>query len=148
MSGFRINKGQLKQEWAETKKKTASYHIHIYTGAKDIYGVDIYNAIRMTREIGSLFPDAILRTHRTGATGPHSRDNMEMNIKPQRLGDIVAWLQQNHKGLSILIRPETKDISLKNYRESSIWIGKPVPFNPSFFSPVVRAQKRPSAGQY
>jgi aromatic ring-cleaving dioxygenase len=125
-------KFNIKARKSETPApEVKAYHIHIYfdAGKED-------DAIEITKQLDERFPDAIRGVHRVGLVGPHAQENIGMTIKGDNFGEIVGWLQMNRKeSLSILVHPRTGD-EWKDHIECPLWLGKPVPFNMTWFEPL------------
>lgn len=131
-----FDKGQLTEEWNKTSKKITGYHIHIY--ASDSTQSPIVQ--NLADQLRTLFDVDTGGPWNIGKIGPHTKDNIEIDIKnPEAFGKVVAWLQMNNKeGLSILVHPRTGD-ELADHT-NGVWIGKPVSFDDHFFIRL-RAEK-------
>lgn len=136
-----FDKGFLAEAWKRASEKIAGYHVHIYAPDRRLA------ALRLAENLRTLFDEDTRGPWRVGKIGPHTQNNVEVDIKnPDAFGKVVSWLQMNNtEGLSILIHPRTGD-ELDDHA-SGIWIGNPVPFNDHFFAPLreekARAGKAP-----
>ena len=114
-----------------------NYDIHIYfePGQKSET-----TAYELAQRIIAFFPNAVEKhtPQKVGIVGPHLAHNYEVDLKPEAFGKVVAWLQRNSEGLSILIHPHTGD-EAKDHLESSLWLGKQREFNPEFFAKLKTA---------
>lgn len=118
----------IKKPFNDNSAPTA-YHLHIYFEKGQ---PSEQNARDVAAEIDAKFPGAVLDAHPVGRVGPHTERNIGVTIKPEFFGVVVAHLQMNNKGLSILIHPRTGD-ELVDHGEAAMWLGKPVAFNEKFF---------------
>lgn len=109
-----------------------SYDIHIYftPGTESEW-----KAHETWQKLAFLFPEAITSGDLVGRVGPHLKENVDLGLKKEHFGPVVAWLQQNAEGLSILIHPKTGD-EWRDHMDSALWLGKPEPFNDKFFAPL------------
>lgn len=132
MCGFYFDKGALTEEWNRAAEKITGYHVHIYVGD----GRHSIAALHLAGRLRALFDKDTRGPWEIGRIGPHTQNNVEVDIKnPEAFGKIVSWLQMNKtEGLSILIHPRTGD-ELDDHA-NGIWIGTPVPFNDAFFAPL------------
>lgn len=116
------------------------FHIHIYANGKD----DQHK--RLAERIKARFPDKIRGPFDVGRVGPHRVENSELNLHITRhemyiLNEIIWDIQfadfkpkhENQPGVSVLIHPETGNFLEDHGVKNILWIGKPVPFNQSFF---------------
>lgn len=115
--------------------KSREYHIHIY--ARD--GWEVVLATSLAAQLRKLAPGKVSDAHKVGRVGPHTLENVEVDIAPEAFGEVVRFLQMNAQGLSILIHPRTGD-EVFDHRQAAMWIGTPVPFNEGFFARLVANQ--------
>jgi aromatic ring-cleaving dioxygenase len=123
-----MHKKLLKQEWLKANKALTGYHVHIY------FDPNTYsNAVArvLESEMLSLFPQHINASSPVGIVGPHTKDNIVVEINKDTVTDIVPWLQFNNRGLSILIHPESGD-TLRDHENAGLWLNTPVAFNEDF----------------
>lgn len=115
--------------------KASEYHIHIYTrdGWEDVV------ATSLAQELRNVARGKVSGAHKVGRIGPHTLENVEVDIAPEAFGDVVRFLQMNAQGLSILIHPRTGD-EVFDHKQAALWIGMPVPFNEAFFAQIVANQ--------
>lgn len=128
MCGSYFNLEALRRD--ETPVK--SYDIHIYYTPGTAEAVQVHD---VWQKLNILFPDAIRDGGFVGKVGPHTRENLDLSLRKEHFGEVVAWLQRHSEGLSILIHPKTGD-EWKDHMESAMWIGQPVPFSERFFAPL------------
>ena len=117
--------------------KASEYHVHIYFDAQDAW--ERMQAQTLARELLHRFPGKVSGGQQVGKVGPHTRHNIEVDIKPEAFGEVVQALQMNSQGLSVLIHPRTGD-ELFDHQSAALWLGKPVPFNEKFFEQVLAQQ--------
>ena len=129
-------KALLQEAWNKAQNRIKGYHIHIYENGRVYHGT----ARLMAETMQKVFPDDIGKIYDVGIVGPHSKENVEIDIKPQSFGKIVKWMQMNNFDLSILIHPDTGD-DLHDHLNAAMWIGEPVPFQESFFQKL-KQQRR------
>ena len=141
MNNSDLTKGRLQKEWEKTEATLSGYHIHIYSAATPS---NMEAAKKIAKELHILFPNDTDTGSLIGVVGPHSKENIAMDMTKEGFAKITAWLQLNDtQSLSILIHPETNNV-IKDHLESAIWIGNPTPFNESFFERVRKASLKPS----
>ena len=120
----------LKMAWEDAQDKIREYHIHIYHG--DVKSKQ--KAKWLESSLKELFADDVTGSWDIKVVGPHTKENVELNIKPQAFGKVIQWLQMNNAGLSILVHPNTGN-DYRDHIHSSLWINGPVKFKEGFFKP-------------
>lgn len=122
--------------------KVSEYHVHIYADAQGNNG---WMAHMLAQKLIAAFPGQVSGGSHVGVVGPHSRPNVEVDIKPEAFGAVLQMLQLNSNGLSVLIHPRTDDEHF-DHLSAALWLGEPVPFNMAFFDRLAQAQARPPRG--
>lgn len=100
--------------------KHQSYHAHIYF---DQNTVDI--ATELYEKIQNQFDFKIGQLHKK-AVGPHLQWMFYLPFSHSDFELLISYLEDNRKGLSILIHPLTGN-DLKDHSEHASWLGAPVP---------------------
>ena len=109
----------LKDAWKKSVNNIRGYHIHIYYDQNDPQSE--FTAQGLSQAVINTFDEENLIRHEVGVVGPHINPNIELDIKPDAFGKILQYLQMNNYGLSIVVHPETGDVT-KDHLENSIWI--------------------------
>ena len=131
-----MSKHTLTKIWNEQKDRIKGYHIHIYFDKPQ----EKLLVQMLVDGVEKLFPEHIKGTYPVNIVGPHTKQNIEIDITREGHKEIVEWLQSNNdNGLSILIHPDTGD-DLKDHMNSSMWLGEPVPYNKGFFEKLLKAR--------
>jgi DOPA 4,5-dioxygenase len=95
-----------------------SWHAHVY------FGADSRDAARALRDVvGVQFGDrvALGRFHER-PVGPHPCWSCQIAFAPAQFADVVGWLALNHRGLDVLVHPNTGD-ELRDHRDCALWLG-------------------------
>ncbi|GEM_PF-2602282 len=129
---------KLKEQWDEAIKKVEGYHVHIYyeEGAESED-----QAWQLADELKSLFDRDIEDINAAGPRGPHVLLNVALDISRESFGRIVAWLQLNNNGLSILVHPQTDD-GVKDHLQSALWINRELGYRPEFLDMVAKHEQQ------
>ena len=99
----------------------ASYHAHIYFDP----GAQRDEAMAVREAAQARFAVNLGRV-RDGPVGPHSQAMFQIAFEPELFGTLVPWLMLNHRGLSILVHPNTTN-EKRDHLIDAIWIGRPLP---------------------
>ena len=99
----------------------ASYHAHIYfdpqSQRSDAMAIREAAQARFAVNLGRV---------RDGPVGPHSEAMFQIAFEPELFGSLVPWLMLNHRGLSILVHPNTTN-EKRDHLIDALWIGRPLP---------------------
>lgn len=65
--------------------------------------------------------------------GPHPFPMFEANFSLKLFTEMVIWISQNRKGLSVLVHPQTEN-EYNDHSEAAIWLGSVVDLKLNLFS--------------
>lgn len=101
----------------------ASFHAHVYFD-----GAGEQAAAGLLREAIAERFAVRLGSWREGPVGPHDRGMFQIAFEPELFGALVPWLMLNHRGLSILVHPNSGR-PRSDHLADRIWIGEALPLD-------------------
>jgi len=109
----------------------ASWHAHVYFRSAEER--DIAGWLR--DRVAERFLVRLGRWHDI-AVGPHTRAMYQIAFGCGVFPDLVPWLALNHRGLSILVHPNTRN-PLRDHVEDGLWLGEKLAVRPERLSSEV-----------
>ena len=102
------------------------YHAHVYfdTDSRDL-------AKSLREEIEANFEIEMGRWHEK-EVGPHPRWSYQVKFDTELFAELVPWLMQHRRGLTIFLHPNTGD-DLADHRDWPIWMGEMLPLKLAMF---------------
>jgi aromatic ring-cleaving dioxygenase len=99
------------------------YHAHVYYIDAATRAV----AAELRDELAKRFACTLGRWH-DKPVGPHPVSMFQVAFPVAEFPRLVPWLTLNHRGLSILIHPETGDDPV-DHTEHALWLGAKLPLD-------------------
>jgi aromatic ring-cleaving dioxygenase len=110
---------------AEKAPAVESYDVHIYFLSEQHHA----QAQALADAIKASVPGVEGPNQVKPGRGPHLVSNVEINIPPAALSQVLTFLQLNQvDGVSTLVHPHTGD-EVRDHTKLVNWVGKPVPLN-------------------
>ena len=119
-------RGKLQAMNTYPENRCASYHAHVYFDANTLERARV-----LCRCAGDLFAVVVGKIHEK-RVGPHPRWSCQIAFDAGQFDRLIAWLDENRNGLSILVHGLTGN-DLADHSEHVSWLGEPVALNLSFF---------------
>lgn len=102
------------------------YHAHVYFDQQTIKV-----AAALCKQAGHLFNVEVGRVHEK-LVGPHPKWSCQIKFTSKEFEELVVWLEQNRKGLSVLVHADTGH-DLEDHTVHAYWLGDSVDLNLSMF---------------
>jgi DOPA 4,5-dioxygenase len=102
------------------------YHAHVYFDQETL---DF--ATSLCEEAGKQFNIGVGRIHQR-LVGPHTRWSCQLSFGEKDFDQVIPWLDDHRKGLSILVHAMSGD-NLKDHTSYAYWLGKKVDLDLSLF---------------
>ena len=107
-------------------KPIQDYHAHVYFDADSR---DVAWALR--EEIEATFDIEMGHFHEK-EVGPHPRWSCQVKFGKDMFAELVPWLMQNRRGLTVFLHPNTS-LDLEDHRDWPIWMGEMLPLKLEMF---------------
>jgi len=95
------------------------YHAHVYFDESNVE-----QAREFCADIAKKFPLPVGHFHEK-MVGPHPMWSCQVMFRRKYFDDLVAWLEENRQGLTILIHGDTGN-DLKDHTDYAYWLGDSV----------------------
>lgn len=93
-----------------------NFHAHVY------YDADTRKqAEKLCKATGKKFGVKVGRMH-DNPVGPHPRGSCQLTVDNDQFADVIPWLIQNRRGLTIFAHAQT-GAALKDHTEHVLWLG-------------------------
>jgi DOPA 4,5-dioxygenase len=102
----------------------ASWHAHVYFGSEE----QRETALWLRAEVAKRFLVRLGRWHDV-EVGPHSCAMYQIAFECRLFAEFVPWLMLNHRGLSILVHPNTRS-PRRDHVDYGAWIGEKLSVKP------------------
>jgi len=112
--------------------KISGYHAHVYYDDAATRA----RAAELREALGSTF-EVVLGRWRDEPVGPHPKPMYQVAFARTEFARLVPWLALNHRGLSVLIHPETGD-DPTDHSEYALWLGEKLPLDIEYLRRVAR----------
>lgn len=100
------------------KRRYAKYHAHVYFAAETLE-----QARELCARARERFGVPIGRVHQK-PVGPHPRWSCQIAFDDSQFADLIDWLEQNRRGLTILVHGLTGN-DLADHTDHASWLGEP-----------------------
>ena len=100
----------------------SGYHAHVYFDSSSKA-----QAERLCTAAAKAFPLAVGRLH-DNPVGPHPRGSCQLAFQADQFGQVIPWLLQHRKGLTVFAHANTGD-NIKDHTEHVLWLGPSEPLN-------------------
>lgn len=104
----------------------SEYHAHVYFDEQSVA-----HATALCEQAGALFSVKVGRVHQK-LVGPHPCWSCQLAFDRLQFDPLISWLEENRKGLTILVHGLTGD-DIKDHTAHASWLGNEVPLNLSVF---------------
>lgn len=104
----------------------AKYHGHVYFDA-----TSLEQAQRLCADAASRFAAQMGRVHRK-RVGPHPRWSCQLAFDATQFDALIAWLEENRNGLTILVHAVTGN-DLEDHTAHASWLGAPAELDLAIF---------------
>jgi aromatic ring-cleaving dioxygenase len=98
------------------------YHAHVYYDA-----ATREQANTLCRAAGQTFDLKVGRMH-DNPVGPHPRGSCQLSFRAELFSEVVPWLIQNRKGLTVFAHAQTGN-ALQDHTDHVVWLGPSEPLN-------------------
>jgi DOPA 4,5-dioxygenase len=124
MSDFRVNSAWIPKDFPR------EFDAHIYFNENTLAV-----AQDMQKEMKAFFAgkEVFVGDLINRPIGPHPYPMFEANFPVKLFTEMVLWISQNRKGLSVLVHPQTED-EYNDHSEGAIWLGAAAELKLSLFT--------------